>query len=193
MDKDNINANIARNIAYYRKKRKLTQAELAEFLNYSDKSVSKWEREDGLPSILVLKEISDFFGITINDLISDKVVKPKNNYKHRLLITYLYASIVLLIGGVVYGTLSIVGVDYENWHIIIYSLPVFFLTLMIFTIVWKWVLQIFIYYTLFIWTMALSLFIGFNIENGYWFFIIAIPIYFFFLYLISVLFMKNRT
>jgi len=193
LDKDNINANIARNIAYYRKKRKLTQAELAEFLNYSDKSVSKWEREDGLPSILVLKEISDFFGITINDLISDKVVKPKNNYKHRLLITYLYASIVLLIGGVVYGTLSIVGVDYENWHIIIYSLPVFFLTLMIFTIVWKWVLQIFIYYTLFIWTMALSLFIGFNIENGYWFFIIAIPIYFFFLYLISVLFMKNRT
>ena len=43
---------IADNIAYYRKKMALTQLELAEKLNYSDKSISKWERAEGVPDIL---------------------------------------------------------------------------------------------------------------------------------------------
>ena len=46
-----INRKIAKNLTYYRKAAGLTQAELAEKINYSDKSVSKWESGNGVPDI----------------------------------------------------------------------------------------------------------------------------------------------
>ena len=53
---------IAVNIAYYRKLSGLTQSELAESINYSDKSVSKWEHAAGVPSIHVLAMLAELFG-----------------------------------------------------------------------------------------------------------------------------------
>ncbi|NLK12438.1 MAG: helix-turn-helix transcriptional regulator, partial [Candidatus Phytoplasma sp.] len=53
-NKDKIALNIANNIIFYRKELKLTQFELAEKLNYSDKSISKWERGEGIPDIPTL-------------------------------------------------------------------------------------------------------------------------------------------
>ena len=49
---------IAENITYYRKQNGDTQAELAEKLNYSDKSVSKWERAEGTPDVYILSQIA---------------------------------------------------------------------------------------------------------------------------------------
>ena len=54
---------LAKNLAYYRKASGLTQLELAEKFNYSDKSVSKWERGEGFPDVFVLKSLADFYGI----------------------------------------------------------------------------------------------------------------------------------
>ena len=60
---------IAENIAYYRKQNGDTQADLAEKLNYSDKSVSKWERAEGTPDIFILSKIADLYHITVQDLL----------------------------------------------------------------------------------------------------------------------------
>lgn len=49
----------------------MTQIELAERLNYSDKSVSKWERGESAPDIAVLKQMADMFGVTVDYLITD--------------------------------------------------------------------------------------------------------------------------
>ena len=47
----------------------MTQIELAEILNYSDKAVSKWERGESVPDISVLKQIADIFGVTVDYLL----------------------------------------------------------------------------------------------------------------------------
>ena len=60
---------VAKNLAAYRKMSGLTQLELAEKLNYSDKSVSKWERGDGLPDVYVLKTLADFYGVTTDYIL----------------------------------------------------------------------------------------------------------------------------
>ena len=61
---------IAENIAYYRKQNGDTQADLAEKLNYSDKSVSKWERAEGTPDIFILSITSlRIFYLFIYDII----------------------------------------------------------------------------------------------------------------------------
>ena len=61
---------IADNITQLRRSKGMTQAELAEKLNYTDKAVSKWERRESLPDITVLKAIADCFGVSVDYLIS---------------------------------------------------------------------------------------------------------------------------
>jgi transcriptional regulator with XRE-family HTH domain len=53
-----------------RKSKGLTQEELSEFLYVSRTAVSKWESGRGYPNIESLKEISKFFDISIDDLLS---------------------------------------------------------------------------------------------------------------------------
>ena len=78
MDDEKIKIQIGANIAAYRKKAGLTQAGLAEKLNYSDKAVSKWERGESIPDVLTLMALAEQFEITVNDLISDPNELPGN-------------------------------------------------------------------------------------------------------------------
>ena len=88
---DDIKEVIAENLLRFRTQANLTQAQLAELLNYSDKAVSKWERGESVPDIRVLMQIAGIYNITIDDLVSrpkEKEVKPVlHKRKKRLLIT----------------------------------------------------------------------------------------------------------
>ena len=71
MDERKLRARIGANIAAYRKRLGLTQAGLAEKLNYSDKAVSKWERGESVPDVVTLMGIAQELGTTVNELLSD--------------------------------------------------------------------------------------------------------------------------
>ena len=78
---------IAKNIIDLRRQNGMTQAELAERLNYSDKAVSKWERGESVPDIAVLKSIADIFSVTVDFLITAEhqnvsLLMPKRNKLH---------------------------------------------------------------------------------------------------------------
>ena len=68
---DELKKIIAKNLVTYRKQAHLTQAELAEKLGYSDKNVSKWERAEGVPDVLVLHQLAELYGVTVNDFLVD--------------------------------------------------------------------------------------------------------------------------
>jgi len=76
MDAEKLKFLIGRNIAAYRKRAGLTQASLAEKLNYSDKAVSKWERGESVPDVLTLAQLADTFSIAVNDLMADPNALP---------------------------------------------------------------------------------------------------------------------
>ena len=61
-----------------REKHRLTQAELAEKINVSDKTVSKWETGKGYPDISLLEPISKVFGVSITELLSGNTVCNAN-------------------------------------------------------------------------------------------------------------------
>lgn len=67
------------NIVTYRKRSGLTQARLAERLNYSDKAVSKWERGESMPDVLTLVQLAELFEITVDDLLRDPDEIPANS------------------------------------------------------------------------------------------------------------------
>ena len=69
---------VAKNLVMYRKSKNLTQMELAEKINYSDKVISKWERGESLPGIEALKILADFYEITVDDLISNQEIISEN-------------------------------------------------------------------------------------------------------------------
>ena len=61
---------IGKFISDERKAKGYTQKQLSELLGISDKTISKWECGRGYPSIDLLKEISTFFSVTIDELLS---------------------------------------------------------------------------------------------------------------------------
>ena len=78
MDLENLKYRIGANIAAQRKNAGLTQAGLAEKLNYSDKAVSKWERGESMPDVLTLIQLAELFGSNVNDLLEDPNALPGN-------------------------------------------------------------------------------------------------------------------
>ena len=68
---------VAANLVRLRKANQLTQLQLAEQLHYSDKAVSKWERGESLPDLAVMKQLADFYGIRIDDFLTDPDAVPE--------------------------------------------------------------------------------------------------------------------
>ena len=69
---ENLRAVIAANITNLRKNSGMTQQDLAVRLNYTDKAISKWERGESVPDIVILKQIADIFGITVDYLLREE-------------------------------------------------------------------------------------------------------------------------
>lgn len=62
---------IAQNICYYRNKKQLTQQQLADKLNVSHHTISKWECGNNIPSVEDLKQLAQIFGLTLDELTND--------------------------------------------------------------------------------------------------------------------------
>ena len=78
MNDEKLKSQLGANIVAYRKRCGLTQAKLAEQLNYSDKAVSKWERGESMPDVLTLVQLSELFDTTVDELIRDPDEIPAN-------------------------------------------------------------------------------------------------------------------
>ena len=120
---------IAKNLIALRKSKGLTQVELAEKLNYSDKAVSRWEHGETLPDVNVLYELCTFYGITMNDLVSEEYNpantnpnEEKNAKLYRVWLGVLTAVVVLLFATVWFAYSQITGNGY--WIAFIWAVPV---------------------------------------------------------------------
>ena len=98
---DTLETIVASNLAEFRRNAGLTQAELAEKINYSDKSISKWERGEALPDLKVLAQLAELYGVTINDFVTKDAGKqkaepevPKSETRYRIGVELLAACSV---------------------------------------------------------------------------------------------------
>lgn len=98
---------IAKNLVELRTKAHLTQLELAEKINYSDKAVSKWERGEAVPDLRVLIKIADIYNITVDEIVR-KPEEGRHIFPHlntttkRILIALLSAGLVWFIATVIF-------------------------------------------------------------------------------------------
>lgn len=118
-EKKSLEQIIADNLVYYRKASGLTQLEVAEKFNYSDKSISKWERAEGMPDILVLKALADFYDIRVDDFFKEEKAKIKMTRKSkRWFIFGLSETLVWLVFGIFFTVFSIFLRDVFAWWLL---------------------------------------------------------------------------
>ena len=141
MNDEKLKSQLGANIVAYRKHSGLTQAKLAEQLNYSDKAVSKWERGESVPDVLTLVLLAELFGTTVDELIRDpneipehtggriehameaaveKTLKRKANKRVILGLSSLLVWFVALLVFVVVSSFDIP----RSWIAFLYAIPV---------------------------------------------------------------------
>ena len=120
---------IASNLVTLRKNKGLTQMELAEKLNYSDKAISRWEHGDTLPDINMLCELCNFYGITLNDLVSENFTideenkNPRENIlSYRAWLAALCVSVVWLLATITF-VYSKTMIDKNFWIVFVWAVP----------------------------------------------------------------------
>ena len=177
-----IRKNIANNLTRLRLESKLTQSELAQKLNYTDKSVSKWENGDATPPIDTLKELADLYGVTLDYLVAkdphdnlDRLYNSEENNTNKIIITILAVSIVWLIATVCY-VYSYILADVSIWQMFVYAVPVSLIVLLVFNGIWGKRKYIFIICSLLIWSTLASFYILFLDKSPWAIFFIGIPL-----------------
>lgn len=177
---------LADNLVFYRKSAKLTQLEIAEKFNYSDKAVSKWERGESVPDVFVLRDIAKFYGITLNDLFK---IKPKKYYpsqkKKHFTITLLSILLVWLVATVLFVLFSLVfkGLSWNSdniWLAYIAAIPVSAIIGIIFSALWFERHHVLFFITVLLWTGTLTVYLPLELYTSlpdlWLLFIIPIPL-----------------
>ena len=173
---DDLKPVIAKNITDLRKAADMTQAQLAEKLNYSDKAVSKWERGDAIPSVITLKEVADLFGVTVDYLLTEehtaeKEIKrefTKRQRRNHLIISLLSTMTVWLAATIIYVSISLstlFGLP-EAWLAFVFAVPASCIILLIFNSIWGKVKRNFVIITVFLWSLLVSLCLTFFFVSG---------------------------
>lgn len=182
MDDTTLRKTVAENLTYYRRARGLTQAALAATLNYSDKSVSKWERGEGLPDISVLVILADYYGITVNDLVTPRPQEPESapeaedakapsapqqiTMRSRILVPVLSIGLLWLAAMVGVFLLKVICPDFAYSHLLfLYAIPGSCIVATVFACLWWTHLLRLVCVSGIIWSVAGCLYVTFALPS----------------------------
>lgn len=176
MDSEKLKLQIGNNIAAFRKQCGMTQADLAEKLNYSDKAVSKWERGESVPDIVTLAQIAEIFGIGLDAVVgaepaavcvkSEAVVTIRRVDKN--VIQMLVSILVWFVALFVYVVLSSMELS-RSWIGFFYAVPANAIVLLSLRSAWRkynWnlvLVSLIVWGSLISFYMTMLVFTGFNI------------------------------
>lgn len=174
---------VGERITYFRKEKKMTQFELAQIMNYSDKTISKWELGQSLPSIFVLNELAQVFGVSLDVLIGNIPITPKEKRKAaKFKFAFIYSLLVFTVFFIAFGILFIVleDIKYEAWNIILWGIAGSTIPIFVYSIIYKKQWSTYISLSVFVWMLAVTLHLALShiqgIKNLYVLYIIAIPL-----------------
>lgn len=179
---DKLKEIIAKNLILYRTKAKLSQLELAQKINYSDKSISKWERALGIPDIIVLKQLANLYNIKVDDFFVEneklediKIDINKSKQKKHLLITLLACGLVWLVATLVFVPLCWLKIN-NSWLSFIVAIPVTMIVLIVFSRLWWKYYFVGIFSSALSWTIALCINLFLPNTKAYLIYYICIPL-----------------
>lgn len=172
---------VAQNIYYLRTVNHMTQFELGEKLNYSDKAISKWERGDGLPDVFVIHKMSELFGVTVDYIMSehtdqDKKVDAKPIKKAKRMIANIVFFGIITIALLVFVVLALTIQKYL-WQIFVFACPICAIVGIVFSSIWERGRGVFFMSSVLVWSVLATIFCALLGVGVYWqIFLIGIPL-----------------
>ena len=162
---------IAKNIQKLRQEKGMTQLELAERLNYSDKTISKWERGESLPDVVVLKNVADLFEVTLDYLVEEehdgkpvtREMMDRNYRRNCCIITGTSIFIVALMATLIFVILAMIfpGTSY-SWLCYAYAIPAALIVWLVFNSIWFNPRRNFLIVSLLVWSLLAALYLTFS-------------------------------
>ncbi len=180
---EEIKTIIAKNIASLRQARGITQLELAEKLNYTDKAVSKWERGESIPDVTVLLRLADIFEVSLDALVRADTAAPAPNASARAkrnhgFITGMSIILVWLVATMLFVIIDLTGAKiFTHWMSFIYAVPVSFVVLLVLNSVWFNRRHNYLIISLLMWSVLAVLFLSFWLGgfNIWLIFVLGLP------------------
>lgn len=176
-----LHPTISENLVFLRKSNKLTQSQLAERIGYSDKAVSRWETQDALPDINVLYELCDFYGVTLDALVTKGGVSDQSPVKMRSSIRYGIATGCLAVMFVwLIATITFIYIQMRSsesfWQVFVWAIPCSCLVILLVNRKYRNSMVLLISTSLFIWSFLAALYLQFLEYNFWLMFIAGIPL-----------------
>lgn len=172
----------ASNIIKLRTGAGLTQAELGEKLNYSDKTISKWERGEAIPDAYVLTQMAEIFDVTVDYLLSshDAWESPEQQEsrqeEHRYSVNMIIAISVLGVWTMALTIFVLLWLfDIILWETFIVALPVSILTYMVLICVFRRRRHLQFVIAAFVLSLFILLYFTLPMQKPWQLFLIAIP------------------
>ncbi len=177
---EKLNSIIGKNLQILRKKNKITQAQLGERLNYSDKAVSKWEKGESLPPIDVFYKLSRMYKVSLDSIVGEEKVKVREVDKADLRKRYLHITLLSLLAVWLVALILFVAFDiFANmrvWMCFAWAVPVSAIVGIVFDCVWNKCKALFWLLTLLVWSILLCLAVQFISFNIWTILLIGIPL-----------------
>lgn len=174
---ENLKNIVSKNIIFLRTQNQMTQYELGEKLNYSDKAVSKWERAESIPDAYILKKMSELFHVSVDYILNDHsgkeeihVVSPHNN---QLIITKI--SIVGIWTLALLAFIILWTCGYVEWLVFVYTVPISLIVLLVLNSIWGKLKNNFYIISLLVWSIIAAIYLSFIQYNWWLFFALGIP------------------
>lgn len=180
MQEKDLKEIVAQNIFYLRTVNHMTQYELGEQINYSDKAISKWERADGIPDVYVLKRMSELFGVSVDYLLVEhseqekKIEKKPVNNKARALVLNVAVISVMTVALLVFVILAL-AIDKYIWQIFIYAIPVVAIVGLVFSGIWRRTFGVFWFVSMLVWGILLTIYFAIGNYGMWMIFLLGIP------------------
>lgn len=180
MDLNELKLVTASNIIKLRTGKGLTQAELGAQLNYSDKTISKWERGEAIPDAYVLTQLSELFGVSVDFILSshDKWEKPKENEVEEVRYSVEHVIAIVVIGVltaylIAFVTLWLLGI--VEWRLFLFALSSSLLAYLVMICVYKRKRQLQYVIALFVASLLLIVYFFLPSANLWQLFLVLIP------------------
>lgn len=171
---------IANNLVALRKKHNLKQSEVAEKLDYSDKTISKWETGEIVPNIENLVELCKLYGVTLDQISTQNLnidadstfVKKQNTNKFA--ISLLAVSAVWIIVTIIFVYANLIA-HLSIWQVFVWAVPASMVIAIIFNSLWGKKKVNYIFISILVWSLIASIYLQFLEYNLIPLFFIGIP------------------
>lgn len=174
------------NLIALRRARGLTQIELGERVNYSDKTISKWENADSCPGIEAIYRLAAFYGVRVDDLLREDFVpdaprspederQEKQRRYSKLVIALLAVMAVWAVATVLFVA-GLLNASAAPWLSFIDAVPCSAITLLVFNTLWGNRRMNYLIISVLLWTMLCAVYLHVMLYQLWAIFLLGIPV-----------------